>query len=107
MVKADKTSLMEVDVSATGQIGYLANATNKWRWSSTTLPIGAWTEVEVRTVVGTAGSVELWVDGAPVLTRADNTGTTPISKIQIGGSATGRTYDVRFDDVVASPSFVR
>src|SRR3954451_14967880 len=84
MVKTDKTSLMEVDVSATGQVGYLANATNKWRWGSTTVPIGVWTELEVRTVVGTTGSVALWVNGAPVLSRSDNTGTSPISKIQMG-----------------------
>ena len=97
---------MEVDVNPSGQIGYLANATNKWRWSSATLPSGVWTEVEVRTVVGAAGSVQLWVNGASVLSRSDNTGTAPIAKIQIGDNAKGRTYDVRFDDVVAAPSFV-
>jgi hypothetical protein len=57
-------------------------------------------------VIGTSGSAQLWVNGTSVIARSENLGASPIAKIQIGDNTTGRTYDVRFDDVVASPSFV-
>jgi hypothetical protein len=105
-LKADKTSVVEIAVKPTGQLGYFSNAVKRVRWSTTTLPAAAWTEIEVRAVIGTSGSAQLWVNGTSVIARSENLGASPIAKIQIGDNTKGRTYDVRFDDVVASPSFV-
>ena len=47
----------------------------------------------------------MWFDGLRVaaLSRTENFGTAPIGSIQLGENATGRVYDIFFDDVAVRP----
>lgn len=69
--------------------------------SSTVVTTGAWHEVVLHVLVGSAGRIDVSYDGAPIaaLSRTGNLGTAPIGRFQVGESATGRTYDVAIDDV--------
>jgi hypothetical protein len=65
----------------------------------------AWHTLRVRLVVnGTASSVAVTLDGAPVpaLTRTDNLGTTAVGRLYIGDPASGRTFDVVYDDTLVT-----
>jgi hypothetical protein len=67
--------------------------------------LGAWHAAELHIIVnGTSGTTEVWLDGNPVaaLSQTLNLGTTSVGAVRIGDAATGRTYDVIFDDVVVS-----
>ena len=49
------------------------------------------------------GQIEVWLDGQPVndLTMSRDLGTAPVRRLQLGENATGRTYDIAFDDAAA------
>ncbi|MGH2662829.1 MAG: metallophosphoesterase [Actinomycetota bacterium] len=68
---------------------------------------GRWYDVQVRLKVnGSQSQVQVWLDGATVLNKTLSLGTTPIGGLLLGEPNTGRSYDVAFDDVVASTAFV-
>jgi fibronectin type 3 domain-containing protein len=77
---------------------------------------GAWHTVQVHVHVdpttGSAGSTEVWLDGAAVndLTSTGvDLGTPPVAKVELGdpGSATStRSWDVSFDEVAFDTSFI-
>ena len=103
-------SILRLYVTSAGKLahrndGGTANVSGKT--STTTVVPGQWHEVQVHTRVDTAnpdqGQVEVWYDGnlVPDLTMTRNLGTTAIGRLQLGEAATGKTYDVLFDDVVA------
>jgi hypothetical protein len=103
------TSLLGLYRHYNGRLGYrndiAANATT----SSTVVTTGVWHTVQIRVRVdGTAGVTETWLDGVRIgdLSRAEDFGTTPIGRIQIGENSSGRTYDVAIDDVATSTGFI-
>jgi chitodextrinase len=65
---------------------------------------GSWHELEVHARVnGTSSVAEVWLDGVKVIGKtAESLGTTPVGRIYIGDSATGRTFDYAFDDQLVS-----
>lgn len=70
--------------------------------SSVTVSRNAWhtAQLHVR-VAGSSSLIEVWLDGTKVgaLTVSANLGSSPIGQVQIGENVSGRTFDVRFDDV--------
>ena len=52
----------------------------------------------------TARQVAVWLDGSPVtaLTRTESLGSAAVGRLQLGDDNGSRTFDVAFDDVVAS-----
>jgi chitodextrinase len=64
---------------------------------------GAWHSVEMHVILGgaTGSLTEVWLDGVSVgaLTTTNSLGTTSVGRVQLGENATGRTYDIAFDDV--------
>jgi hypothetical protein len=71
--------------------------------------IGVWHEVQVRVRInGASGESETWFDGVRIasLSKVENFGTTPIGRLQVGENSSGKVYDVAFDDVAASTSFI-
>jgi hypothetical protein len=93
-------------VTSTGKLAFRNDAGGTTTTSTTTATAGAWHQLEVHlTVDGTSDGSEVWLDGSPVtaLTTTDpSLGSTPIGQIQLGENATGRTYNVTFDDVSLS-----
>jgi hypothetical protein len=67
--------------------------------------LNAWHVLKVRLVVnGTSSSVAVSLDGAaaPSLSKADNLGTVAVGRAYIGDPATGRTFDVVYDDTLVT-----
>ena len=88
-----------------GKLSYYNEATGV----STLGPVistGVWHELEVHLLVnGTSSVVEVWLDGTKVINKtAESLGTTPVGRVYIGDSATGRTFDYAFDNEIISTS---
>jgi hypothetical protein len=93
-------------VSSQGKLGYRNLVVGVDRNSSIDVTPG-WHEIRVRVLVaGASSQTEVWLDGAKIdaLSRTESLGTDPIGRLYIGETATGRTYDMAFDDVVADES---
>jgi hypothetical protein len=65
----------------------------------------AWHTALVHVIVnGTGSTVEVWLDGTKLISKTDNLGTAGVSRIELGDSASGKTFDVALDDVVVDTS---
>jgi arylsulfatase A-like enzyme len=109
LLQPDGDPILTVTVSTAGKLGYMADATGTSITSDSVVTKGIWHELQVRAFIdGATSATAVWLDGTKVgtLTRTLPLGTTPVGRVQMGGSATGRTYDVAFDDVVVSDAFV-
>ncbi len=95
-------SIVGLFVSSTGKLGLRNDVAATTVTSSTVVTQGVWHTLQAHVTVADASSqVETWLDGAPVaaLTLTQSLGTDPTGVIQLGENASGKTYDVRFDDV--------
>jgi hypothetical protein len=93
-------------VTAQGKLGYRNLVAGVDRNSSVSVTPG-WHQLEVRVVIaGASSQTEVWLDGARigVLSRTESLGTAPIGRLYIGETASGRLYDVAFDDVLVNES---
>jgi chitodextrinase len=101
--KSTGASIVNVYVDTNGRVSLRNNAGSVTTYSSTQLPNGSWHQITLHAVVnGTASSVDVTMDGAsvPGLTlTGQNLGTSPIARLQLGETSTGRTYDVALDAV--------
>jgi chitodextrinase len=73
--------------------------------SSTVVSTGSWHQVEVRLAIsGASSTVQVLLDGSQVtaLSTTLNLGTNPIGRLNLGDNNTGRTFQVVYDDVVAT-----
>ena len=99
-----------LSVSATARIQLRNDVTGTLSLSSTVAQDGSWHTAEVHILVnGTNSQTEVWVDGAPVPELSQSgvdLGTTPIGRLELGDPATTKTYDVFYDDVKASGTFI-
>jgi len=95
--------------TTTGKLA-LYNGTSKASlYSPTSIVTGSWYELQLRVRVdGTAGSTEVWSNGTKIaeLSQTQNVGTTSIGQLQLGGTTTGRTYELVFDDIAAAGAFI-
>ena len=98
-------SLIGVYVSTTGKLGIRNDVTGTSTTStSTPVAFGVWHTLQVHvTVADTSSQVETWLDGTQIsaLTSTQSLGVDPIGRIQLGENASGKSYDVLFDDVAA------
>ncbi|MCM8749281.1 hypothetical protein NET02_08995 [Thermomicrobiaceae bacterium CFH 74404] len=100
------SSLGGVYLSSTGKLSYRSDVAARSVTTTTSVTRGTWHQLQVRLVTGSSGLIEIWYDGTKVVSAAENFGTNPIGRIQLGENSTGRTYDVIFDDVAAGTSFI-
>ncbi len=49
---------------------------------------------------------ELWLDDVPVVSAPESLGSNSLGRLELGETATGRTFDVVFDDPVVDTAFV-
>ncbi|HET6771590.1 MAG TPA: DNRLRE domain-containing protein [Actinomycetota bacterium] len=106
---ATGTALFGLFRNTSGNLGYRNEVSAVSTNSTTPVSLGTWHEVQVRVRInGTSGESETWFDGVRIasLSKIENFGTTPIGRLQIGENSSGKVYDVAFDDVVASSSFI-
>src|SRR5207237_5094461 len=72
---------------------------------SGTLPLKTWGNLKLHVITfGTgASTVEVWLDGTQVYqTTTASLGATGVKTIQIGNNASGKTFDLVADDIVAT-----
>ena len=70
-----------------------------------TVSAGTWHELEVHVLInGSSSQVEVWLDGtlAGALSGPTSLGTTPVGRLYIGDSGSGRSFDFVFDNQVLS-----
>jgi Tol biopolymer transport system component len=61
----------------------------------------AWHTALVHVIVnGSTSTVEVWLDGTELVGATDDLGAAGVSGIELGDRASGKTFDVAFDDVV-------
>jgi chitodextrinase len=103
-------SILGVYVNSSGVLSLRNDAGSQTVYSTVPVPTGSWHTVQVHAVInGSASSTEVWYDGTRVdaLSLAQTTlGVTPVGRLQLGDNSGSRTYDVAFDDVVASTAYV-
>ena len=96
-----------VYVTSTGKLGYRSDAQLAGT-TSAVAPGPGWHVLELHlSVNGATSLVEVWLDGVgiPDLTFATDLGTvTGIAFLQIGDTATGKTWDVALDDAAFGSS---
>nr|BAL55188.1 OmpA domain-containing protein [uncultured prokaryote] len=96
---AGGASLGGIFISSTGKLGFRNDVTGQSTTTTTTVTPGTWHTLLLHVVV-TSGSVEVSYDGSQIATISGNLGTEPIGRFQLGENSTGRTFDIRFDEVV-------
>ena len=97
-----------------GKLSFRSDALAAGTVSTVVPSAGAWHTVELHLTVGASagalGSVEVWLDGAPVAALSSSSvdvGSTPVGVVQIGdtaGNGTGTGWDIGYDDVAFSTS---
>lgn len=104
----DNASILGLFASSTGRLGYRNDLTDNATTSAKVVSLGAWHELQVHVRTGSPGLIEVWFDGAQVdtLTRADDFGTIPIKRIQLGDNAPDHSFEMLFDDVAVGASFI-
>src|SRR5688500_487170 len=103
------SSILGLFVTSSGILGYRNDVAAVSMNSTTVISGNAWHEIQVRLRInGTAGEVQIWLDGAQVadLSRTDNFGTGPIGNIQLGENAASRNFDTAYDELVVDTSFI-
>ena len=101
------TAALAQGVDASGRLSLRNNAGSVTSYSTSTIAAGGWQRVTLHAVVnGSSSSLDVGLDGVAVSglsLTGQNLGTAPITKLQLGDTATGRSYDIAFDDVQVSP----
>jgi hypothetical protein len=100
------TSIANVYISQTGKLAVRNNVSGVSTVSTTAMPTGGWHLVTLHVLVnGASSSIDVSLDGTPVAGLAlagQNLGTSPVTAFRLGDSASGRSYDIAFDDVGVS-----
>lgn len=106
---ASGSVILTLNVNATNKLATNNGITGVNRQSTTVVTSG-FHEIQIHTLIGTSGDVEVWFDGALVndLTSLnENLGTTAVGRIVLGRTgSSANAMDVVFDDVVASTTFI-
>ena len=92
--------------AGSGRLGFRNHVTATNVNSKVSLPLGAWRQVVLRVVVaGEQGQVEVWFDGSRIgtLSKTQNTGTTPIRRVQFAETAPSVSHALYVDDLSVTP----
>jgi Chitinase A, N-terminal domain len=101
--------ILTVNVNATDKLATNNAITGVNRQSSTIVTAG-FHEIQLHTLIGTSGDLEVFFDGSLVndlSSLSENLGSNPVGRFVLGrtGSSTN-PMDVVYDDVVASTTFI-
>jgi hypothetical protein len=100
--------VVRVFATISGALGY-QNMRKQTAVTSTLASLGpGWHNLQVRVLVnGSAGEVEIWLDGIRVddLARVETLGITPLGEIELGDDTSGHVFDAALDQVAVSRSY--
>jgi chitodextrinase len=76
--------------------------------SNAVIANGVWNTVEVHGKIGAPSVTEVWLNGVllPELSATGDLGTTNFGQVLLGHTTATGTYEVVFDDVIASKTFI-
>jgi hypothetical protein len=101
MRAAPNSPIMGLYVGSTGILCYRNEFALVNTCSTVSPSKGAWHTALVHVIVNaSASTVEVWLDGTKLISKTDNLGTGGVGRIELGDSASGKTFDVALDDVV-------
>jgi hypothetical protein len=103
------SSMLGLYISNTGKLSYRNDVTDKSVISPTSVSRNEWHELQVHVrVAGATSATEVWFDGSKVdsLSKTEALGVAAIGRIQLGDNASGRSYDVAFDEIKVDTSFI-
>jgi hypothetical protein len=106
---APDISILSVSISDIGTLGYRNDVTGISYNSTVIVGQGSWQTLQVHVhIADTASQVEVWYNDTLIgaLTQTDSLGTNPIGRLQLGENTAGLTYDMVFDDLIASTGFI-
>ena len=106
---APAVQVAAVYLAANGQVKLRNNISGTNYLGTTTLAPGTWHQLTLG-VNQSLGTLQVWVDGKPdaALSQINQTlGTVPMSNVQVGDDATGRTYSWFADDITVSTALPR
>jgi Predicted solute binding protein len=102
---AADTAILSVSINNLGNLSYRNDLAGTSVNSAVSVSPGSWQTLQVHVrIADTASQIEVWYNNVLVsdLTRTDALGTNPIGVLQLGENTPALTYDIAFDDVVAS-----
>jgi hypothetical protein len=100
---ASGTPLLTVYADEPPRRIYYRNEVTGANFTTLNVDTGVWHDIRAHiSVSGSSSLIELWYDGTKIVTSTQNLGTAPIGQLELGNSVTGRTYDLRFDNVLAT-----
>lgn len=108
VLTAQGTWIAAALVNANGLLAIRNDVTGALATSSTTVTNGAWHTLEVHVrIAGASSRSEVWYDGAYVspLAKTHDLGLARVGRVQLGDSASGRSYDIAYDDVAVEPPY--
>jgi hypothetical protein len=109
---ASDDSLLTLAVDGSGRLGVHNDVIGAGRTSSQTVSPGEWHAIQAHIRVDmtnpAAGMLEIWYDGTLLadLSGAQNFGTSPVGRFQLGEHASGLIYDFVFDDIVLDTGYI-
>jgi hypothetical protein len=109
---ASDDSILTLAVDGSGRLGVHNDVMGAGHTSSQTVTPGEWHEIQAHIRVDAAntaaGMLEIWYDGKllPDLSMAQDFGTSPVGRFQLGEHAPGQIYDFVFDDIVLDTSYI-
>ena len=101
-------AILGVYISGSERLGYRNDQTGERISTHSVVTPGEWHEIQVHLLINGASSViQIWLDGTLVADGTTSMDNTPAGIVQIGENGTGtRSYDIAFDDVVASNAYI-
>jgi hypothetical protein len=100
-------SIVNTYLDTNGRISLRNNIGGVTTYGTSTVAPGSWHRIVLHALVNaTSSSIDVTLDGQAVglnLTGQD-LGSSPIAQLQLGETATARTYDIALDDITVSPS---
>ncbi len=102
----NKNWIMSFGVNSAGKLIHKRHAAGALTTSSSVVPsLGAWHLLRTHVQIdGSTSTIEVWLDGVRIdaLTKSFDLGTAGARHLQLGDSATSRTFDIVFDDVMVN-----
>jgi calcineurin-like phosphoesterase family protein len=106
---AADTAILSVSINNLGNLSYRNDLAGTSVNSTVSVSPGSWQTLQVHVrIADTASQIEVWYNNTlvSILSRTDALGTNPIGVLQLGENTPALTYDIAFDDVVASLSSI-
>ena len=107
--RSGSTTLLNVSVTAAGRLATRNGLTKVQQLSPAVVDPGVWHELQVHARIdGVSGQQDVWLDGGKVssLSRIENLGAAPIDRVDLGETATGRTFNMVIDDIRTATTLI-